>query len=136
MHSTTPAAYVLWSGTGRDGRARGAPALAGAGSVGAVRYTRVVPDEVAELLLTEAALDKLGSRTISADEVGQLLRNAYVVVRNPRAASPGSRRLLIGRTNGGRYITLVVEQTVEPMTSLTITGWESTEIERKLLSHR
>jgi hypothetical protein len=39
-------------------------------SVGGVRYTTVVPDDVLELLLTEAALDKLGARTISADEVG------------------------------------------------------------------
>jgi hypothetical protein len=92
-----------------------------------------VPDEVVELLLTEAALDKLGARTISGDEVGQLLRNAHVVVRNPRAATPGSRRLLIGRTNGGRHLTLVIEETIEPTTWLTITGWESTDIERKLL---
>jgi hypothetical protein len=95
-----------------------------------------VPDEVVELLLTEAALDKLGARTISADEVGQLLRNAHVVVRNPRAATPGSRRLLIGRRNGGRHLTLVIEETIEPTTWLTITGWESTEIERKLLAER
>jgi len=95
-----------------------------------------VPDRVVELLLTEAALDKLGARGISADEVAELLRNAYAVVRNPRAPTPGSRRLLIGRTNGGRCLTLVIEQTVEPTTWLTITGWESTEIERKLLSDR
>jgi hypothetical protein len=31
-------------------------------SVGAVRYTRAVSDEVIELLLTEVALDKLGAR--------------------------------------------------------------------------
>jgi hypothetical protein len=95
-----------------------------------------VPDEVVELLLTEAALDKLGARTISADDVAQLPRNAHVVVRNPRAPTPRSRRLLIGRTNGGRSLTLVIEQTVEPTTWLIVTGWESTEIERKLLSDR
>jgi hypothetical protein len=102
-------------------------------SVGQVRYTRFVPDELVELLLTEGALEKLGARAISADESGQVLRNAHVVVRNPRAPIPGSRRLLIGRTNGGRCLTLVIEQTVEPTTWLTITGWESTEVERKLL---
>jgi hypothetical protein len=94
-----------------------------------------VPDEVVELLLTEAALDTLGAQMISADEVGQLLRNANVVVRNPRPHTPGSRRPLIGRTNGGRCLTLVIDQTVEPTTWLTITGWESTEIERKLLTY-
>jgi hypothetical protein len=106
------------------------------GSVGAVRYTSTVPDEVIELLLTEAALDKLGARNISAEEAGQLLRNAHVVVRNPHAPTPGSRRLLIGRTDGRRSLTLVIEETVEPTTWLGITGWESTEVERKLLLGR
>jgi hypothetical protein len=67
-------------------------------SVGAVRYTGAVSDDVIELLLTEVAFDKLGARNISADETVQVLRNAHVVVRNPRAPDPGSRRLLIGRT--------------------------------------
>lgn len=57
-------------------------------SVGHVRYTRVVPDEVVELLLTEAALEKLGARSISAEDSGQLLRNAHLVVRNARAPIP------------------------------------------------
>lgn len=39
-------------------------------SVGPVRYTGSAPDEVIELLLTEAALDKLGARNISAEETG------------------------------------------------------------------
>jgi hypothetical protein len=85
---------ILWSMTGGM-TTRRSVASAQARSVGGVRYTTVVPDDVLELLLTEAALDKLGARAILADEVGQLLRNAHVVVRNPRAASPGSRRLLI-----------------------------------------
>jgi hypothetical protein len=70
-------------------------------SVGEVRYTSRVPDEVLELLLTEAALDKLGARSIVADEAAQLLRNVHVIVRNPQAPTPGRRRLLIGRTDGG-----------------------------------
>jgi hypothetical protein len=81
----------MWSMTGRTA-ARRSVASALARSVAGVRYTRVVPDEVVELLLTEADLDKLGARTISGEEVGQLLRNAHVVIRNSRAASPGSRR--------------------------------------------
>jgi hypothetical protein len=92
-----------------------------------------VPDEVLELLLMEGALDKLGVRSISAEEAGQLLRNAHVIVRNPHASRPVSRRLLIGCTDGGRCVTLVIEETVEPTTWLGITGWESTQVERKLL---
>jgi Domain of unknown function (DUF4258) len=102
------------------------------GSVGSVRYTLAVPDEVVELLITETALDKLDTRSISAEEAEQLLRNAHVIVRNPNAPDPGTRRLLIGRTDGGRRITLVIEQTVEPTTWLIVTGWESTDAERKL----
>jgi hypothetical protein len=94
---------------------------------------QAVSDEVIELLLTEVALDKLGARNVSAEEAGQVLRNAHVVVRNPRAPDPGSRRPLIGRTNGRRCLTLVIEQTVEPTTWLGITGWDSTDVERKLL---
>jgi hypothetical protein len=91
-----------------------------------------VADRVTELLVTEAAFDKLGARNISAEEVEQLLRNEHVTVRNPHGPESGSRRLLIGRTDGGRYLTLVIEQTVEPTTWLVITGWESTDVERKL----
>jgi hypothetical protein len=91
-------------------------------------------DEVTELLATEAALDKLGARSISAEEAEQLMRNAHITIRNPRAADPGSRRLLIGSTDGGRCLTLVIEQTVDPTTWLIITGWASTDVERKLLS--
>jgi hypothetical protein len=92
-----------------------------------------MPDQVIELLITEIALDKLGARNISAEEVEQLLRNDHITVRNPRAPEPGSRRLLIGRTDGGRRLTLVIEQTIDPTTWLVITGWDSTDVERKLL---
>lgn len=72
-----------------------------------------MPDEVLELLLTEPALDKLGARSISSEEAGQLLRNVHVLVRNPHAPTPAGRRLLIGRTDGGRCVTLVIEETVD-----------------------
>lgn len=93
-----------------------------------------MPDVVRELLVTEAALEKLGARGIASDEAEQLLHNPHVTVRNPRARSdPGKRRLLIGRTNGGQGLTLVIEHTVEPTTWLIVTGWNATEAERKLL---
>jgi hypothetical protein len=50
-----------------------------------------VPDRIAELLLTEAAIDKLGARRISVEEVHQLVRNANVTVWE---ATPPERRLL------------------------------------------
>ena len=42
-------------------------------------------------------------------------------------------RLLIGRTNGGRGVTLVIEQTVDPTTWLIVTRWAPADPERKLL---
>lgn len=90
-------------------------------------------DAIAELLVTEAAIDKLGARGIATHDARQVPRNDHVVVRNPHEASPGKRQLLIGRTDGGRALTLVIEQTVDPTTWLIITGWDSSARERKLL---
>lgn len=81
-----------------------------------------MPDAISELLLTEAAIDKLGGRGISAEEVHQIPRNANVMVRNPHSDPPDKRRLLIGRTDGGRALTLVIERTSDPTTWLTVTG--------------
>ena len=94
-------------------------------------------DAVHQLLASDAALDKLGVRGISAGEAEQLPRNQHHTVRNPReAGEPGKRRLLIGRTDGGRILTLVIERTVDPTTWLIVTGWESMEAERKILEAR
>jgi hypothetical protein len=90
-------------------------------------------EAVAELLVTEAAIDKLGARGISTDEARQVPRNAHVLVRNPNQEPPGTRRLLIGHTDGGRILTLVVERTVDPTTWLIVTGWGSSPRERRLI---
>jgi hypothetical protein len=79
-------------------------------------------DAIHELLVTDVAAEKLGGRDISDKDVGQLLRNANVTVRNPSATGEAPRRLLIGRTDGGRALTLVVEQTIEPTSWLVVTG--------------
>ena len=93
-----------------------------------------VPDAVHELLATEMALDKLGARGISPEEAAQLARNQHVMIRNPReGAEPARRRLLIGRTDGGRILTLVIERTADPTTWLIVTGWSATDVERKIL---
>ena len=68
----------------------------------------MAPTTISEVRATEAALGKLGAR-------------------------PSERRTLIGRTDGGRVLTLVVEETLEPTSWLIITGWTATERERKLL---
>ncbi len=92
-----------------------------------------MPDVVHELVAPEVALAKLGARSISADEVGQLPRNRYAILRNPHGGGePGTRRFLIGRTSG-RVLTLVIEQTIDPTTWLIVTGWSATEREPILL---
>lgn len=94
-------------------------------------------DAVRQLLATDVALDKLGAHGISAQEAEQVLRNRHVTVRNPRdVRERAKRRLLIGRTAGGRLLTLVIERTAEPTTWLIVTGWSSTEAERKILYAR
>ena len=91
-----------------------------------------VPDVVHELLATERALDKLAARSISAEEPTQLPGSRHVFVRNPR--DPAKRRFLIGSTDGGRVLTLVIEQTADPTTWLIVTGWSATVAERTILS--
>jgi hypothetical protein len=59
-----------------------------------------------------------------------------LTVRNPSSDPPDKRRLLIGRTDGGRALTLVVERTSDPTTWLTLTGWDATARERRLLDKR
>ncbi len=78
------------------------------------------------------AIDKLGARAISVADVRELPWNGPLVIRNP-AADEADRRLLLGRTNGGRYLTLVIEATEEPTTWLVISGWESSPRERKII---
>ena len=91
-------------------------------------------DMIAQLLATDAARVKLGARDISTAEAEQLPRNRHLTMRNPHARGPeGDRLLLIGRTNGGRILTLVLERTVDPNSWLIVTGWEATERERRIL---
>jgi len=94
-------------------------------------------DAVNQLLATEAALDKLGARGISVAEAEQTIWSLHVIVRNrrgsPERRQPDTRRLVIGRSDANRVLTLVIEETVEPTTWLLITGWDSTPAERKML---
>jgi len=60
-------------------------------------------------------------------------RNRYALVRNARSrGEPPERLLLIGRSDEGRILTLVVERTLDPTTWLVVTGWSSTDRERRI----
>jgi hypothetical protein len=91
-------------------------------------------DVIAQLLATDAARDKLGRRGISTTEAEQLPRNGHATVRNPHGrGGEGERLLLIGRTDGGRVLTLVIESTLDPTSWLIITGWIATARERRII---
>lgn len=83
------------------------------------------------------ALEKLGARGISAAEAEQIIWNRHVVLKNRRGNAQRRqrqvRRLLIGRSDGGRPVTLVIEETIEPTTWLLVTGWDATAAERMIL---
>lgn len=89
-----------------------------------------MPPRIAELLITLAAIDKLGARGISVAEVVEVPWNGPTMIR--RRTHTANRRLLVGRTNGGRYLTMVIEATEEPTTWLVITGWDASDRERKI----
>jgi hypothetical protein len=89
---------------------------------------------VSQLLATDAARVKLGARGISTAEAEQLPRNRHATARNPGGGGQeGERLLLIGQTDGGRMLTLVIERTLVPTTWLIVTGWPATDRERKIL---
>ncbi len=88
--------------------------------------------DVTELRFTIASIGKLGARSISEDEVSEIPWNRNSTAHNRRTPVPG-RRLLVGLTDGGRCLTIVIEPTEDPTTWTVITGWESTDRERKIL---
>ena len=90
-----------------------------------------MPDEINVLLVNEPATEKLGARDISESEAQQLLRNVNATGPNSRGGE--ERRLLVGLTDGGRALTLVVERTVDPTMWTVVTGWNSSKSERKMI---
>jgi uncharacterized DUF497 family protein len=83
----------------------------------------VPPDVVHELDVADVAREKLGRRGISVAEAKQLRWNRYEMGRNARVHGDG-RRLMHGRTDGGRPLTLVLEKGEEAGSWIVVTGWE------------
>ena len=57
--------------------------------------------------MTDVTVDKLAAHGITPDEVRQVNDGDRIVIANPRPRVPGSV-LLIGPTNGGRVLTVVL----------------------------
>ena len=93
-----------------------------------------VVDVVFELLVPGVAVQKLGRRGIAIADVQQLPWNENVTTHDPGTDVKG-RRLLIGRTDGGQVLTLVIERTLDPTTWLVITGWTATGSERRMIDY-
>jgi len=91
--------------------------------------------DVRFLLFTAETEEHLTRAT--PNEIRQLLANEHVTADNPREPDTGSRaarHLLIGHTDGGRHLTVVIEATLDPTTWLPVTAWDSTDSERAILA--
>jgi len=92
---------------------------------------------VSELLAPGVAVEKLSARGITVAEAQQLIDNRYEILPNKGRVRHGrrklrARRLVIGDTNGGRTLTLVIEQTNDPTTWLIVTGWPTPRKRRRI----
>ncbi len=86
--------------------------------------------DVRELEFDEANEEHLARHGIRTREVRQILENRFLTRRNPK--SPDGI-LVLGRTNGGRYLTVVMAPTSDPVRWRPITGWDSDVEERRLI---
>jgi hypothetical protein len=93
-----------------------------------------MPIRVSHLDASDVARMKLGARGISVAEARQLPRNHHKTGPNHRGPNDeGDRIMPIGRTDGGRVLTLVIESTLDPNSWEILTGWTASPRERKVL---
>jgi hypothetical protein len=86
---------------------------------------------IAELEFDDYNEEELARHAITPQEVLQILQNRFTVRRNKKSGS--GERQLIGDTNGGRTLTIVLATTHVPERWRPITGWDSTEPERRAI---
>lgn len=85
---------------------------------------------IAVLVLNARAAAKLAARGIAASEVEQVRRNGPYVPRNPHPRVPRSR-LMIGETDGGRTLTVVIQPDAGDDSAWHVmTGWQASRRER------
>ncbi len=72
----------------------------------------------------------LASHGISPTEARELLSNSHITMSNPRAEG---RITLVGRTNGGRILSLALDPTDDAGAWRPVTGLPATPVERRLL---
>jgi uncharacterized DUF497 family protein len=91
-----------------------------------------VPVEIRELVWDEANELHLAQHGVTTREVEQLLSNPHVVARN--RTHRRAQHLLIGRTDGGRVLTVALAKTHETGTWRPVTGFTATEAQQEVLT--
>lgn len=86
---------------------------------------------IAELEFDDYNIEKLFQHGVAPQEVVQILDNRFTVRRN-KSRGKGERQL-IGETNGGRLLTIIIASTRVPDRWRPLTGWDSTSAERRAL---
>jgi uncharacterized DUF497 family protein len=87
---------------------------------------------IAELEFDDSNVSKLWEHGITPQEITQILQNAFTVRRNKKNRA-GSRQL-IGFTDAGRLLTVILAPTHDPERWRPVTGWQSTDFERRALT--
>lgn len=75
-------------------------------------------------------INHLARHGITAEEVEQVTGNPYVTAR--KRAHRRSRICMIGTTDGGRALTIVLQVTRDDVVWRPVTGWDATAEEKKL----
>ena len=84
---------------------------------------------IREFEVDDANLQHLYERGVTLADLDAMLATRITVIRNKRRAS-GTYKF-VGRGQGGRALTLVVTETPVVGRWRPITGWESTDAERR-----
>jgi uncharacterized DUF497 family protein len=81
----------------------------------------------------DANAEHLARHGIRDFEVDQMLSNRHLLAPNRRNAP---RRFLLGTSNSGRALVVVIEPTNDPGTWRPITAWDADEDEKRRLRER
>lgn len=86
------------------------------------------------LSMGDRAHRKLQARGIEEWEPYEVLFNRWVVLRNKKQRAASHR--LVGRTDAGRLLTLLVRETEDRGTWEVLNGWDTSKGERTLFERR
>lgn len=94
----------------------------------------MVGRHVAALVLDDHNLSEMAGHGVTPHEVEQLVSNRHLTVANPRGEPGGV--LLIGRTDGGRTLTVPLAPTDDPGTWRPATAFDASRHQRTVFRQR